>query len=489
MVHLEPNLLRELHNALEQDCAFKGLVDTIFTAVCPCGITAHMRDGDKVVEATRWFEELLNQVWIYQLKKALRQVLMYGFFIVTYEKSDASYARDPVPKVLDAVSFPLCWSASSGGRRKYYAQISEGFEPVYRRLNVPRGNHDVFFTDEPTDGGALTSKGKACLANVVALRQMKTFFTVGEHNRTHPPFVLFSATTADAAAGARRDGDSGACSASFIDEETPEQSLGLQHLSRATRTICAEETRSFLARHALGDASAKAALTKIRVVDETASRVHEVTSIPPWEVSPLVLPGGLRLAEPRHPEHSTHFIDMARMYVAELCTLLGVPSELMLGHVRDRVSSSPIVYEQFESTVWAHRSFLMRAMRRMYERIYADSHAVAMRKAADAVSPLVVRTWHLERLVEQTAVEFQFRLPEPDYDQARALYIDGVIGKRALINRAVVQYGLSGDDVDEDASADRAPRRCERLPPDDDDAKESPSRKRARSLVRYGDAR
>jgi hypothetical protein len=473
---------------VEHDTIFNFAKNKLWSSICPLGIDLSFGMGNGVTARPHPFfkDVILNGVWLLEMRSMFFSLLTVGYAVVVYG-ADTDQKNEKTPRVLDPLDYILEWTVDENEKRHYTPRPIPGHSCLCNDKGEFK-HWSFFYVAEPHWNGDLRSRARACQKDMVFLSQTTDNYVLIDHAKTNPPmvvettlekqlsslstlghksyadttmlppFITGAQTTQQQLASSGGGGGDGMGMAKFGDPlrgdcsqtrsvSSAERTLGLTLFEHASlmgmKTRLAKD--GVLSAHA--DASQRANITWLRVVDPRTGCVMRVSPETMWQRSLLPLPPGSSVADMHMPEPPAGYVDVTQLKISVVCGVLGVPHDLLLGASGggSRVSTSSITQEDLRANVENWRSTLERFMRAMYWDIYGDYHLEMVSKE-DANG----NEWSQEETLEKyrsIEVSFKFRDNNDRYQDLKQLYADGIVSGRRLAKAAIDEYGLDPEDV------------------------------------------
>lgn len=484
--------INDVMTVTDRNSAFMFVRDKLWSSICPDGIDVTIDvpgSSEGSNRPNRWFcENILNGVWLHEVKRAFTFALATGVVVFTYGPRPDVDGGEVCPRAPDPRDFKLEWRVDQHGTR-YYLPV-----PIARTLPAQPENSnrfeffDVFVLNEPNPNGEVCSKVRGCLQELVFMQQTLENYKQLDCSRTYLPMVVENNPTAIPEDIALRfptsayrqpyttsdGGDGGIGITSMNPGAATVRNISLAGLPggisgggggginpRGRYAISVEEQQRFgnemnmyaeaanqssnvirdITTRTHAESMARSVIAQVNTVTDTGE-IRKQNQTPAWR-NLMPLPPGTSVKNIRLHDPPKQFSEVYRQMLSLVCSALGVPPELLLGAIggQARVSTSTLSQEELRSSVMEWRSILTRLLAKMYWRIYGPAH---MQQIAD-------NAWREGiSLTEETGKEslqgiravFRFRNQRVTYDKAREMYADGLLTRDALVKIAMEEKGL-----------------------------------------------
>jgi hypothetical protein len=377
---LQEGNVSRLAKELSKDSLFVAIVDRIFSSVCPSGMLVKMIFGDYVIEATDNFLNFLNRVWRTELKEALRQLLMLGYFVVTYVKSNELYC-DRVPHVLSPSKYTLKWSETVVGQREYILEHRGGKCSGQCDGTHPLGmskDYDIFIDTSPDEEGYPVSKAVSALGHIVDYKFLLMNYKLCDVSRMSTGVAVETKMDKKEVKQPLPASEQSLEATDLAPEdilyvEVNEHEAANRLRDATDRQRLAEAQHSGQAQRRAQRQESGAANINVRHVDSRGI-IEEFPYKSLWTLPEFVFPRGQHPTPIPQPRESAFIVEMLRHHISSVSSIFGVPPEMFIGNVSQRLMTSDIAHVEFRRTIDTYQDILATAMEKMYWKIYFESH-------------------------------------------------------------------------------------------------------------------
>lgn len=507
---LDYNKMYNIYNEVIRNKFIDSAVRRLWTAICPNQIDIILKQDGIIYRPSDEFSELINYTWGTQMQKALRSIMIVGYYLVTFcavnkddDDDDDENERHNgkstylVPNVVDPVHYRLWWEYDYNGRRKYGA-TPIGLPINHNDSNVESPiaefeNYKIFIYDEPTDDGQITSRTRCALTDIMYINQIISDWMIGLNQRANNPIVIQGIGRSEVPSGRVATGlgpggsavDNQAAVAirmsQGLDSRLPPSlsrnaaqadiSLNLMRYSAsqyAQNRITSDQLEKQI--QMLND---RASLTTSRLFDDKRGVMTTGAALLPWQRGlTLKIPQHLQLAHQLDaPEPPKSMPNVVNLLIGLIASELGVPQETILQAVGKDTSvrSNEISNTDFmRSARWWQNNF-SRNMTKMYWRIYGIDHIDTVDFNIPVSKMSKTKTIGNSKInrkrVKQPAnisIKFSFRNGVMTSAIAEKYYNSHVLNYSALTETLTTEYGISKEMINTEGPIESMRRQNEK---------------------------
>jgi hypothetical protein len=485
--------IKSFYRRLCRTWAHGAIGDKLWESICPQGIDLVYRVAETPLSPDDAVLEEINDVWAPQVCALFQSMVSVGYGTMIYGKKDEEDAI-MTPRTLGPDEYSLQFSVDRNGVRRYVPRprdtlavlclVDETGMPAFE-------NYDVFFWKEPTHDGMWRSKSLTAYPYLIMLDQLMLDFRLITHERINTPLVVqqrespYGATrkygseprvnpTGRAAEfGAPRQDEN-------LNPAAARQALGMYTFTMNAITAADSKLRQTMTQQTVARANESTAVMGFEYGDPETGLTHSVAPDLMRQRSFFALPTNSEVATAQQPDLPIEYAKNLLMTISFISSTFGLPPEVILGAATGRNASSALSQEQLRVTVLKWRYELQKCMRRMYWKIFGDSHSFLLADAAGKNKVVLSSRDANDAKARRTKLEFSFRSDPLDPEKARGLWKEGMLRRPGYGNFVMGEYGISKTDLvlDEEEAAKIAAKLQTRPP-----AAAAPPKKKLRAAA------
>lgn len=456
----------------------------LWTAICPSYIDIILKQDGIMYQPSERFSDTINSIWSMQMQKALRSIMIVGYYLVTFCSKTKS--GNTVPNVVDPIHYRLWWEYDYNGRRKYGAiplglpidpdrdsTVETGHNLGYNvYASMPEfDDYKLFVYDEPTDDGQITSRTRCVLTDITCVQQIINDWMIGLNQRTNNPIVIQSVSHHESPSGRAATGlgpggmavDNQAAVAirmsQGLDTRLPPSlsrnvaeadiSLNLMRYSasqyaqnRITNDQLGKQVQMF---------NDTASLAPSRLFDDRRGVMTTGAAMLPWQRGlTLKVPPHLEIAKQLDtPEPPRSMPNVVNLLISLISSELGVPQETILQVIEKdpKMKTADLNNADFERSVKWWRNNFSHDMTKLYWRIYGEDHVdqpvfdILPAKTAKKAT-INGRSKKKYKQPHDVSIMFSFRLGKLTSAIAEKYYSMNILKYSAVIETLSTEYGI-----------------------------------------------
>lgn len=138
-------------------------------------------------------DNLISNVWSQELKKALNDIFLFGFFVIHYEKENfGNNIQHLIPRRIEPNCLTIKFSIDNIGKRKYHAYYCKDRDSgEYVILK----NSTVFVRDEPSPDGTINSITSTTIKYILDLQHLLSDTLTSVMNMSYPRISISKKST------------------------------------------------------------------------------------------------------------------------------------------------------------------------------------------------------------------------------------------------------------------------------------------------------
>lgn len=473
--------LREIN-----DCALVGIAcRKLWQSICPMGLSVILTYCNRTIPTSAWFKNhIINDVWAKVLERMMWSIISVGYAAWTYSASP-DHPDTILPTILDPQQYNLKWTVDQHGNKYPFVvprnlpkspmadgkrsggsgeslkfDYSGGTQNFWTENGMARDMFeaaDVYVDTWPSDTGEINSRTRKCIFEIVRFSALQNDLMVSLNTRANAPMVTTS-QPADVTASIPQDQRIRSTVPTAMLSHVP-PAIANRSLADAMSTRTRIDIADFSARYnaatsviqtatgtTIEQAIDRASDAPFRKFNRGSRLVEEGDPVLPWRNAQLKLPPGVSVGSLQLPEIPRVVINDRDMLISVICSALECPTELVLGTVHARTTTSIVMQEALATSISAWRSNLTRRAEFMYWRIYGEKIVTPIANELHSLNIPLTRKSACE-IVSGLNATFTFQSRNLSSKDARELYRDGIISRVCMHKAVMREYGLQESDM------------------------------------------
>lgn len=409
-------------------------------------------------KTTKEFQEyVIDHLWVPQTKKAIIQVLCFGYYVVQYvritkkDNMPPEFIGDFYPMVLSKEDYHMGWVKNTDLSRTYFAfeaDIFDRIKPSTLFKKIP--NTRVFIVHEPTWDGHIQSPVQKILPILKSYMAMWSNMIEADRQRSFP-LMVFTNTISN------RSVRSGVTNSSLPQVYTMDNNASAmeeQMILQRTRVM-----ENFAMEDRLRQYERNTPQSLMEEIDPISG--HRITRYmnQPFNGS-LVVPDGFALSQAPKPEPLPQFETKIELLISQISTTLGVAVDMIHQKAKGKqfASDDRLTLKIMASAVSSHQKWIAHHLQIMYMDIYAKSyrrkwkvqHESMVRESVKKGNKTLTSTLRDQNFLNgvknsfKLAVQF-YTHPIVSLKDLQEMKRTSVIGQEKYNDEVLKVYGMSED--------------------------------------------